>query len=116
MGRTTCCTRRSTAVRAPSITLPEPLEAATSLDSDLAYSAWAHPGRSSSASKSTSNRLPAKERRGGDQTLPPFFLKHRIPPGSPPYTSLNTQKTSPGGFRAHVYFIFIFFKFFSWSC
>src|SRR5260221_8435559 len=107
MGRTTCCTRRSTAVRAPSITLPEPLEAATSLDSDLAYSAWAHPGRSSSASKSTSNRLPAKERRGGEQNLPPFFFKNKIRPGPPPYTSSHTRNKSHGGFFGAVYFIFI---------
>src|SRR5258706_6848678 len=92
MGRTTCCTRRSTAVRAPSITLPEPLEAATSLDSDLAYSAWAHPGRSSSASKSTSNRLPAKERRWGKQNLRPFFFNHKELPRSPAHIPFETPK------------------------
>src|SRR5260221_13821213 len=101
MGRTTCCTRRSTAVRAPSITLPEPLEAATSLDSDLAYSAWAHPGRSSSASKSTSNRLPAKERRGGNQSLRPFFCNYRFPPVSRLYTFSDTDKQSHGGVLSH---------------
>src|SRR5260221_13054574 len=102
MGRTTCCTRRSTAVRAPSITLPEPLEAATSLDSDLAYSAWAHPGRSSSASKSTSNRLPAKERRGGKQYLPLFFFNLKFRPAPPPGTFSSSENTAAVGCCSHL--------------